>query len=452
MKPIFADAIDFPLVLALGLAVLVPLMLFQILVEAFVLSRAWNGSFRELTGFALRANCWSLLAGIPTKVLNAAIYGTLLPEDIPGFFVAYPWLTALGTLIYFAVTLAVEGLYARRRLRVELPRRLLWRGILLANLATYAVLAPLHYFATRPMMDVRSFTRDASWSSSANTAVVYIDGNNGQLKSVRIGRGREETIVPARVKDYLLSADYDVCLYRGEGGTLVLYERTSGTSNLVWQTDERFGMNQVAFSPSATLVAIASEKERLLHVVRASTGQRSSLILPADTGHWSVAWSLNEDSLLVSAGTSERFTIQVAADFGLTCTRMTDTNNLRLLSCYGRIGPGRWFSGDEWGQSFSRDECGDLRVWSFRGLTSSVRAYREGQARKNAFVIAVNPGLLHLSTFYFGDVAFLDGCDELILEANGGIYLVDFKQRRLGTVVAKGKTFSLMSPRFQKRL
>ena len=42
MNPMFADAIDFPLVLMHGLAVLVPLLLFQVGVEALVLRSMWS--------------------------------------------------------------------------------------------------------------------------------------------------------------------------------------------------------------------------------------------------------------------------------------------------------------------------------------------------------------------------------------------------------------------------
>ena len=104
-----ADAIDFPMVFGLGLMVLVPLMAFEVFLEAFVLKLTWKVAFRSLCVFTLVANLLSLAAGIPTKILNAFFYGAFLPEDLPGFFATYPLAVCIGTLFYFAVTVAVEG-------------------------------------------------------------------------------------------------------------------------------------------------------------------------------------------------------------------------------------------------------------------------------------------------------------------------------------------------------
>ena len=199
MNPMFADAINFPLVFMYGMAVLVPLMLFEVGVEAWILRCLWRVPFCEMVRFTFRANCWSLVAGIPTKILNAGLYGTLLPRDIPEYFARYPFVVGVGTLIYFVVTVLVEFACAWRWRRVNealLTQRTLWFGILLANLATYAVLAPLHYYATRPMNDVREFTQDVRWSSHPDTRVVFADSIDGHLMIMRLGGSVVETIVP----------------------------------------------------------------------------------------------------------------------------------------------------------------------------------------------------------------------------------------------------------------
>jgi len=99
MNPFFADVINIPMVLAVGIVVLVPLIAFEVFVEALVLKGAWRLPYGQLCTFTLFANCWSLLAGIPTKILNAFLYALLFPEDIPGFFERYP----------FAITIGIEA-------------------------------------------------------------------------------------------------------------------------------------------------------------------------------------------------------------------------------------------------------------------------------------------------------------------------------------------------------
>jgi hypothetical protein len=167
MSPILADAIDIPFVFGLGLAVLIPLMAFEIFAEAFILRSVWRLPFGHLCRFTLFANLWSLIAGIPTKILNSWLYSFLLPEDLPGFFARYSVAVGIGTLVYFGITIAIEGVYAFRWLRRNqhaIARSAVWKGILAANLATYAVLAPLHYFATRPMHQVHEFTQNTLWT------------------------------------------------------------------------------------------------------------------------------------------------------------------------------------------------------------------------------------------------------------------------------------------------
>lgn len=451
MNPMFADAIDLPFVFLYGMGVLVPLMLFQVGVEAWILSYIWRGTFRDMTRFTFRANCWSLAAGIPTKLLNALLYGMLLPPEIPEFFARYPYVVGLGTFLYFLVTVLVERAYAIRWLHVELPPPTLWRGILVANLATYAVLAPLHYYATRPINDVREFARDAHWTKHAETQIAFTDAQTGHLKIKCLGELAAQTIVPTSVKDYLISSNAAVCLFRGEGGTLVLYQRNAGRSNLVWQTDERFSMNQVAFSPSAERVAFVSEKGSYLEVMDLPTGKRVRQQLRLETSDPVVAWSPEEEKLFISLGKENQFIVTLTPDMALKLEAFSSTSEQLLLVCFGRVGPSRWFSGDNWGQSYSSDVCGDLRAWALPGLGSSLRVQRNGAPRKAGFAMAVNPGLLHLSAIQFREVSFLEGCQEVVFEAGESVYLIDLEQKRLGTV-ANGERFILLTSRYRKHL
>src|SRR3989442_15605747 len=61
MTPVFADAIDIPVVLFFGIIVLVPLIAFEVFVEALVLKRIWHLPYGELCTFTFVGNFWSLL-------------------------------------------------------------------------------------------------------------------------------------------------------------------------------------------------------------------------------------------------------------------------------------------------------------------------------------------------------------------------------------------------------
>lgn len=473
IHPLLADAIDIPLVLGLGLAVLVPLMLFEVGIEALVLSKIWRLPYGNLCRYSFLANCWSLVAGIPTKILNAFLYGeVLLPQDMPGFFARYPFAVTIGSLIYFAVTVLVEGAYAFRWLRrnqFTLVRREIWRGVILANIATYAVLAPLHYYVTRPINEIQEFTKDARWSSHPAAKIIFTDAANGYLKAVNIDGSAAETIMPVAARDYLVSADLNICLFRGKDGNLYLYQRIQGQTNLIWKTDARFRMDQVAFSPSAERVAFANEKEKYIEVVDVKTGKSVHESFSATDSSFyntSLAWSKEETRFYVNsdkkhfiATLQPKWHLMIempnntnTPEWNLTIETVSDTNSLDILTCYGRISNGGWWSGgDDWGASFNEDTCDGLNAWSEPGLGSGLRIYREDQNRSRVLTVAVNPGLLHLASFYFGDVAFLEGCDECLFQANDYIYLADIDRKRVGTVT-KGERFILLTPRYQKHL
>ena len=458
MHPMFADAIDLPLVFGLGLVVLIPLLLFEVGVEALVLKGIWSISFRTLCRFTFLANCLSLLAGIPVKILNVVLYGFLLPQDLPGFFARYPAAVTVGTLIYFCVTIVVEGGYAFRWLRLNgqtIATGRIWKGILLANLATYVVVAPLHYYFTQPLPPSGlEFVQSTSWTTHPSVKVFFTDRTGNSLKSVRLDGSGTETVVPVAVRDYLLSADLKLCLFRDTNGNLCLYRQGTPLRAMILPTHDRFTMYSAAFSPSGKYVAYASESSKTLEVMNVETGQQVTQSLfptPGFDGP-SIAWSTNETKFyLAGSENGERFQFTIQPSGQLLGEHLAQTNPPDVLTCYGRIGSGGWYGSDDWGASFSRDSCGDLKAYTEPGLGSHLVIYRGTNRTSDLDYLAVNPGLIHIARFDFGDVAFLDGCNECLFEANGYIYLLDIHNKRVGTLVRGGR-FVLLTPRYQKQL
>lgn len=257
--------------------------------------------------------------------------------------------------------------------------------------------------------------------------------------------------MPIPVTDYLVSADLKICLFRAPSGNLCL-SRSGGESNLVWQTNERFSMNQVAFSPSGKFVAFASEQSNTLAVVEIQTGKHMRQPFPFKTWDCSVAWSTEELKLFARGRETNAFAeITVPPDGELQMRILTGTKVPSLMPCYGRVGNARWYGGSDWGLVYNADTCGDLNVWTEPGLGSGLRVYRDKRERIPVLYLHVNPGLIHLARYYFADTAFVGGCDECLFEANGYIYLLDIQQKRVGTVV-RGDRFIMLTPRYQKHL
>jgi len=452
MNPVLADAIDIPYVIGYGLAVLVPLLAFEVGVEALVLKPVWNVPFGRLCRFTFIANCLSLLAGIPVKMLNSLLYAWLLPEDLPGFFARYPVAVALGSFVYFVATLGVEGAYAFRWLRRQqlvLTTGRLWKGIVLANLASYGVLAPLHYYLTQPTAAACTFTPDIGWFHGPAGKVIFVDAATGQLKAVRLDGSDAETLVPLTVKDYLVSADLNLCLFRGAGDNLYLYQREPARTNLVCHPTERFLMNQAAFSPSGQYAAFVGENGQAVEMLDVSTGRQVNQPLGnklSDFRDLSLAWSTNETQFFVG-----NLEISILPSDTLAVVQRTGTNQPVGLPCYGRVGSDQWYGADNWGCAFHEDVGGDLHFLTEPGLESGLYIYRDGPPRTTVLNLSVNPGLLHLALFDFEDVAALADGRACLFTASGRLYLLDIPGKRVGTV-AHGDRFILLTPRYQKQL
>jgi hypothetical protein len=456
VRPMLANGIDLPLLLLWGVAVFVPLMLFQVGVEGAILSRCWQIRFRELMTCVFLANCWSLLAGIPVKIFNAWLYSLMLPTDLAGFFARYPFAVTLGTLVYFFVTWLVEARYSMKRLEREghtYFRSRVRSGVLLANLATYAVLGPVHYFATRPTHNIQEFTADTRWASQPPTQIIYIDTETKHLKSIFSDGSNPGTIVPLPVADYQVSADLSLCLFRGPDGFLYLYSRDPGQQRLVWQTTEQFAMSQMAFSPSGRLVAWFNEKAQLLEVANLPGTNRWTRLWTGNQFKTRLAWSEDELKFLVSTD-ERRVWMEVTAEGVLHELQVAPDYEPELLPAYGRV---NWesFGGsrDEWGAHYHSDIHGDLNASTFPGYASALRLYRTNDPATKVVSLAVNPGLLRFPNHAYGFThpSFLADGRECLIETPNDIYLLDIERKRIGRVT-RGHNFIQFTPRYAKTI
>jgi len=281
--------------------------------------------------------------------------------------------------------------------------------------------------------------------------IYFVHHGTQRLQTVQLDGSGERTIVPIPVTDYLLSADLQMCLFRAPAGNLCFW-RSSGQSNLVWQTNERFSMNQVAFSPSGDLVAFVSEQSNTVEVVEIKTGKHLKQTFPFKMWDCSVAWPTEERKFFARGSETNAFAeVLISPEGELQTKILTGTNVPPLLPCYGRVGNARWYGGSDWGLVYNADTCGDLNIWTEPGLGSGMKVYRDKKERAPVVYLHVNPGLIHLARFYFEDTAFVGGCEECLSEANGYTYLLDIPRKRVGTVV-RGDRFIMLAPRYQKHL
>jgi hypothetical protein len=214
-----ADAINVPLVLGYGLAILAPLLAFQTLVEAAILRLGFRLGYREAIRVMFWANVWSVIAGLPTKFLNSWIYQSIVPRNLYDYMRLFSTAMVVGSCVYFVVTVFVEWFVAGRLLRkegVEANSSRLMTVIALANVATYAICAPLFYEATKPRHSITEFTPDSSWARKPAAELFYISSDTGFLRSVRTDGSGDRLIAPFKMESYLVTVDRNRCVFRGE--------------------------------------------------------------------------------------------------------------------------------------------------------------------------------------------------------------------------------------------
>jgi len=448
-----ADGINTEFVAIAGVAILVPLTLFTILVEGFVLAMGFRVPYRRTLLVMLTANCASLAAGIPVKIFNAWMYARILPRPLAPYFRLYPYAVCLGSAVFFVVTLITE--YAviaawLRRKRIEIRRRRLATVVLIANTITYAVLAPLHYFATRPTNDVREFTDGAAWAEKPATELLYISGN-GNLCSVTTDGNNRRVRVPDIVRDYQYVPSQGTYLYRDGSNNLCLFRESDRTRIQCVSTGERFLMEQVACRPDGGIVAHLSRVgqlkpyELVLFDSRSGRTVKTGFMTDMDEYDPEIAWAEDPSKLFLLSGRMVR-PVVIAGDL-TAAAEAPNASNGPLAKVYGRFSTGHWWGGNYLGASLSHDTNKIVQAYAIPGLGSHLSITHNNET----FIVADNPGLLRLGNRGFNEVCLLGNGKELVFDDHHDIYLVNIAQRKVGRIV-DGSQFITVSPRYQRQM
>jgi len=141
--------INVPDLVQYGLVVILPLLVFEVVVEALILEQLWSLPFFQLCQFTLFANGWSQLAGIAVRITFLVAVVFWIDDRINS-----AKLVAVAWLAYFLVTLLVEVACAFQWLHrhsLSISKWRIIRGIIIANLASYAVLGGLHLYLVRTL-------------------------------------------------------------------------------------------------------------------------------------------------------------------------------------------------------------------------------------------------------------------------------------------------------------
>jgi hypothetical protein len=246
-----ADAIDIPIVLGYGAIILGPLLAFQTAVEAAIVRWFLPMDWKEAARMMFWANVWSIIAGIPTKIFNEYVYHSILPKPLHDYMRMLPAAVAVGSCVYFVVTIGVEWLAARQRISqigVMATGSRLLAAIIMANTVTYAICAPIFYRITKPTHNVAEFTSDSKWAKQPPTEFFYISTDTGFLRRTRTDGTGDRLVAPIRMTAYLVKNDLQRCVFRGEDEQFFDLDLNSGKWNSIpGKWDRWTRVDEVAF-------------------------------------------------------------------------------------------------------------------------------------------------------------------------------------------------------------
>ncbi len=457
---VFADAINFPIVIGLGLAFLVPITAFVVLVETFVISKYLITRYKETLKFTFTANILSTIAGIPVMISNMWVFEIIIPKDLYNYFKLYLPYSVLGYVLYFIATVLVEfawGLRWNKKLSFNFGKKIIFYAILLANALTYAVLGPLHYYGSKPIHNIKEFTIDTKWAVKPSTKIIYIDRQNNYLMQIESNGELKEILVPFPMRDYMFSSDLNIFLFRGPDGHLYYYHRKDKQEKKIWDTTDRYLMNRVALSPSGNKVAYLMNTGELkpfrliLFDAEENKTIKTDYITNVEDYDPEIVWSTEEKALYLKENkrpNSNPKIKRIIIDGNIkTVEEISDPSSISLNDYYGRFGSGGWWANDDWGVSHGSDTLKHIKVYADYGLGSHIQISEDD---KQILFFADNPGLLHIAGRGLDETSLISSGKECIFEDDRAMYLIDIQNKRIGKI-ADGQKHVLLTPSYQQK-
>jgi hypothetical protein len=386
--------------------------------------------FADLWSSWFKANVWSLLAGIPALIFNQMLTGWFLPVELGKRFRFYSLFILFFIIVFFAATCLAEFLYARRVIRiagVQVRRAAMIKGVLLANLVSYAVLGPIYFLIEYPRTEVRQFSSDARWSKQPELAVLAV-GKHGQLETTTVDGQNHRVVVPYEVLDYVVSADLAQVLYLSAGERFSFFSR--GTNHPIPEVGFSCRAPEMDFSPGGKFVAFFKRGAHQMRVFDRTTQQFKEVPTFGEDYDCSVVWSSKEDTIYFKCGKEYwEISLEPAVAYRSLTQRPEDFANH-----FGRVG-NSW-SRD--GVGYTYHQNGDWHVSVIHGWGSQMIVSDEKQP-----VIRLKDPAGQLGT---EQAVFLEGASEILFGFGGFVYVLDVASKRIGPVIQGHDFIALAKP------
>jgi hypothetical protein len=372
---------------------------------------------------------------------------------VPAFVRGYRWVACLLIAGYLLKSALVEWLWFTRpyaRTRLGITRKGMAGPVLLANMASYLLVGPLFYWATRPHFAGLTTTFDAQWTANPEQVVYYVDAG-GQLIRSRMDGCERRQLARGVAGGYVVAGDEGAVLFQADTRAL-RYQRVDEAQAVdVIDCGPVCAFESVSLSPDNREVAYRDSTERdsagksaefdAIRVFNTATGETRTIGQVPRCSGGIVAWSAAGDAVFAAHGEPGDMKVYRIAASGsdpqpTRCATVPASDE--LVDNY--MNPGDSSHGRF--RYYRRRKSGDLAFTIHGGMAGSQFIL----SRQNDILLALRNeyGFILGQNFpHMRNAGFLPHGNEILIDWADQSYVLDYAGGRLG-LLTQGRN---MTPR-----
>ena len=440
---LLANGIAFPVLVFLGIIYYGPLILLITTVEWYVIGRWFGMRSPKLFRSIVVANILSTILGAVVQCgQDGILYAAGATESIPAFVRAYRWVGPVVLFAFWVESVVVEGLWlGRRRAREKLnqPRRRVWKAVLVANFASYLLIAPWLFYVNRPAFDGVMLTDNADWTVNPDQIVYYLDKDTRYICRMPLAGGEPRTLVAHPARAFLVSNDENALVFVSGDGSLYAWRTGDASPTLIRESDTGLLMRCVSLSPDNGRLAFIGPNshqhtgQSSLNVFDLETRETTHVqIMPADDRDLAVTWSADGEILYAWHGDSVPSAFEGIPPYTRRKRPEIPPSADDLVVNYMREQAGRSAHGVMQLSPGYDMKVGDHEVFVYPGAFSYISVHDANGSDRH---ITNEHGLMNFSPMQFRNAAPLPAGDELLVESWNQTYVLSIPQWKLGLAI-----------------
>ncbi|AQQ71203.1 hypothetical protein SMSP2_01569 [Limihaloglobus sulfuriphilus] len=447
-----------------------------LLIETWVCKSFFKLKMGKAFFLVFTINLLSTVAGGAATFFVGSAATAILPN--PEDLIQYVNLVFPTALICYAIllfaTVTIEFIAAKAMIlfrKEGINTKVIFKTILTANLLSYCIAVPMHYYHARPPKPLRNIVDDTAWSQKPAKIVYYLS-TDGKLMSILTDGMNRKVVFNDKIENYLLCEDLKCFISWTDGYELHHHNIETGEKKLAWRSKHDKG---ATFAPIRNIAA--GKFSSAQSVAISPGGERAAVCMPLKGGYnltkdknepdyytlfiydtltgktiekdirgfgITIAWGSKNNILYLKNAASDqnswKYTrVRIGGNDILACESVINIEPEMLCMSYGRIGSDSYLSRNT---EFKSDSYNSYNV----SAVSGWGAFAVTNSEDPSYHIRINDSHFLVPYYWcsFTECGFLPGSSELICEARGGLYIIDYKNMKMGKL-CEGMDFVITS-------